>query len=267
MELEFGRPEIEGVDIKEISCKKALSESMLEADYSLNPYRGCSHGCRYCYSPFVIKEERPWGEFLDVKRNIPKVVSEESKRKEKGMVRIGSVTDPYQEAESEYKLTRKCLKQLQRNDFPVLIQTKSDLVKRDVDLLKEMEADVGFTITSLDDDFRKRFEPAAPPVGDRLSAVRGLKEEGIDVWAFIGPLFPYENDGEEELARLKETLNSLGVEEIYLDKLNMRDGLWDKIQPLLEDGLEEKYKAIYFEGDDYFARKRGSYEEIGKPVF
>ncbi|MEF8873983.1 MAG: radical SAM protein [Candidatus Thermoplasmatota archaeon] len=267
MELEYGKPEIEGLDIEEVSCKKALSESMLEADYSLNPYRGCSHGCLYCYAPFVIKEERPWGEFLDVKRNIPKVVSEEAKGKEKGLVRVGSVTDPYQEAEREYKLTRRCLKQLSQNGFPVLIQTKSDLVKRDIDILEEMESDVGFTITSLDDEFRGKFEPHAPPVADRLSAVKELKEAGIDVWVFVGPLLPYENDSDEELGRLKETLTSLGVEEIYLDKLNMRDGIWSKLQPLLEEEQEERYKEIYFSDTDYFKRKKPSYRKIGKPVF
>ncbi len=267
MELEFGKPEIAGLDIKEISCKKALSDSALEADYSLNPYRGCSHGCLYCYAPFVIKEERPWGEFLDVKRNIPKKVSEEADGKDKGMVRIGSVTDPYQEAEREYKLTRRCLKQLSDHGFSVLIQTKSGMVKRDIDLLREMESDVGFTITSLDDDFRKRFEPDSPPVVDRLSAIKELKEEGIDVWVFVGPLLPFENDGGEELNRLKETLTSLEVQEIYVDKLNMRNGVWSKIQHLLEAGQRERYEEIYFGDDDYFERKKPLYKKIGKPVF
>ncbi len=267
MELEFEKVEIEGLDLKEVSCKTALSRSGLEADYALNPYQGCSHGCEYCYAPYVIRDERPWGTFLDVKRNIPKVVSQEAKTKKKGLVRIGSVTDPYQKAEREYKLTRRCLKQLSKNDFPVLIQTKSDLVKRDVDILKKMESDVGFTITSLDDDFRKTFEPNAPTVAERLSAIKELKEEGIPVWVFIGPLLPYENDGEDDLNRLKETLNSLDVEEIYLDKLNMRKGIWHKIRPLLRDDLEEDYRDIYFGDDDYFERKRGPYSEIGKLVF
>ncbi len=267
MELGFKKVEIEGVTIAPISCKTALSRSQLESDYALNPYRGCSHGCKYCYSPSVLREERTWGEFLDVKRNIPKVLSKELKKKEKGMVRIGSVTDPYQEAEEKYELTRRCLEQLSMRDFPVLIQTKSGLVKRDVDLLKEMDSDIGFTITSLDDNFRKKFEPNAPSISERLSAIKELKEENLDLWVFIGPLFPYLNDEKEDLLRLKETLDSLGIDEIYLDKLNMRERVWNNIKPILEPDIQKKYKNIYFDGDDYFNRKKKMYKSIGKTVF
>ncbi|MBS3817118.1 MAG: radical SAM protein [Candidatus Thermoplasmatota archaeon] len=267
MELDLEKRDIEEVEVNITNCKSALSDSKLESDYSLNPYTGCSHGCRYCYSPYVTKEERSWGEFVDVKRNIPKVLADELKRKEKGTIRIGSVTDPYQKAEEKYKLTRRCLKQLNQKDFPTIIQTKSDLIKRDVNILSDMKADVGFTITSLDDDFRKRFEPDAPPISDRLSAIKGLKDQGVGVWAFIGPLFPYKNDDIEDLERLKDTLLSLGVEEIYLDKLNMREGIWGDLQKLLDKETIERYEDIYFGDDDYFERKKGMYDKIGKTVF
>ncbi|MBS3781085.1 MAG: radical SAM protein [Candidatus Thermoplasmatota archaeon] len=267
MELGFTKAEIEGVEIKPVSCKTALSKSRLESDYALNPYRGCSHGCKYCYSPCVLREERPWGKFLDVKRNIPNVLSKELKKKKKGMIRIGSVTDPYQEAEGSYELTRRCLEQLSRHDFPILIQTKSGLVRRDTDLLKKIDSDIGFTITTLNEDFRKKFEPNAPPVSERLSAIRELKEEGLDLWVFIGPLFPYLNDKKEDLIRLKNTLKSLGIEEIYLDKLNLRKKVWERIKPLLGSEMQKKYRDIYFDGDDYFKRKKKMFESIGKTVF
>lgn len=267
MELGFKKVEIEGLKINSVSCKTALSISRLESDYALNPYRGCSHGCRYCYSPCVLREQRTWGEFLDVKRNIPKVLSKELKKKKKGFVRIGSVTDPYQEAEEKFELTRRCLEQLSRHDFPVLIQTKSGLVKRDIDLFKEMDSDIGFTIASLDENFREKFEPKAPPVSERLSAIRELREEGLDLWVFIGPLFPYLNDGREDLLRLKKTLQSLDIEDIYLDKLNMRERVWENIKPMLEHDMQTKYRNIYFDGDDYFKNKKKMYNSIGKTVF
>ncbi len=267
MELEFGKKEIEGVDVSISNCKTALSNSRLESDYALNPYVGCSHGCKYCYSPQVIKEERPWGEFVDVKRNIPKILSEELVKKEKGVVRIGSVTDPYQKAEREFKITRKCLEQMNKKDFPAIIQTKSGLVTEDVDLFREMDIDIGLTITSMDENFRKKFEPGAPSISSRLSAIKELKEEGIGVWVFIGPLLPYLNDNEEDLRRLKETLNSLGVDEIYIDKLNMREGTWADIKDLLDEDLREKYKEIYFGEKEYFKKKRKVYESIGETVF
>ncbi len=261
------KPEELDAEVNITHCKTALSESGLESDYALNPYRGCTHGCIYCYAPFVIKEEREWGSFVDVKRNIPKILSDELERKEKGIVRIGSVCDPYQPVEESYELTRLCLQQLSKKDFPVIIQTKSGLVERDIDLLKEMDASVGFTITSLDDDFRGRFEPNAPPVSERLSVLKKLNEEDIDTWAFIGPLFPGKNDDIQQLKRLGETLHSLGVEEVYLDKLNMREGIWKKLKDVLDEENLELYRNIYFEKEDYFEDRKKIYKEIGKPVF
>lgn len=267
MELNYGEKEIDGVKVKPVSCNTALSNSRLEADYSLNPYIGCLHNCTYCYGPSVIQDDRSWGEFLEVKINLPKVLSQELKTKSKGVVRLGSVTDPYQEAEKEYEVTKKCLKQLKKDNFSILIQTKSDLVKRDIDLLSEMDSDVGLTITSLDDDFRKKYEPNAPPISDRLSTIKELKERGVGVWVFIGPLFPHLNDMEDELVRLSKTLDSLDVDEIYLDKLNMRKRIWNKIEPKLEDELVEEYKEIYFGEKDYFKKNKKLYKKIGKPVF
>ncbi|MFP4141870.1 MAG: radical SAM protein [Thermoplasmata archaeon] len=267
MELEYGKKEVEGVKVNITDCKTALSDSGLESDYALNPYRGCSHGCLYCYSPYVIKEERHWGDFLDVKRNIPRVLAKELKNKDRGVVRVGSVTDPYQKAEKQYSLTRKCLFQLKNKEFPVIVQTKSPIVKRDIDLYTEMNIDIGFTVTSLNEEFRSVFEPGAPPVSERLSAIRELNEEGIDTWVFIGPLLPYVNDSEEDLRRLKNTLESIGVEEIYLDKLNVRKGMWSDIKEQLDEDLIKKYKQIYFGDQDYFKKKKKIYNKYGKTVF
>lgn len=267
MELDFGNKEgIEGVDIKIKTCKSALSKSGLESDYALNPYTGCSHGCKYCYAPFVLNEDRQWGSFIDIKRNIPKVLADEL-NKITGTVRIGSVTDPYQEIESQYKLTWMCLEQLKKKEIPTIIQTKSDLVTRDIDVLKDMDIDVGFTITSLDDDFRKKFEPNSPSVSRRLSALKELMDNDIDVWVFIGPLLPYFNERDEELIRLSETLESLGVEEIYLDKLNMRKGIWKKLKNILPEQVYSEYKEIFSRNKNYFENRKEFYKSIGKIVF
>lgn len=269
MELDFGKKEgIEGVDIKEKTCRSALSKSGLESDYALNPYTGCYHACKYCYSPFVLKEEREWGSFIDVKRNIPKILAQElQKIDDDSTVRIGSVTDPYQKIEEQYSLTRMCLQQLKRKEIHTIIQTKSDLVNRDIDILKDIDVDVGFTITSLNDDFRKKFEPNSPSISRRLSALKKVKENGIDVWVFIGPLLPYFNDKDEELIRLSNTLNVLGVDEIYLDKLNMRKGIWKKLKSILSEDMYSKYEDIFYKEESYFDKRRSFYETIGKVVF
>ncbi|PKK81372.1 MAG: hypothetical protein CVT47_02760, partial [Thermoplasmata archaeon HGW-Thermoplasmata-2] len=123
--------------LNEVVCRTALSDSGLEGlDYSLNPYKGCAHGCIYCYAPDITHVERAWGTFVDAKMNVAEVLEQETRTKRRGVVGLGTVTDPYQSLEEKYKLTRKCLEILAKRKWPVCIQTKSALVLRDVDLLK-----------------------------------------------------------------------------------------------------------------------------------
>ena len=139
------------IKIREVSCKIALSKSLLPGlDYSLNPYYGCQHGCVYCYAPNVLKIEREkWGKIVNIRRNMPKVLSKELRKKEKGVVGISTVTDPYQPLEKKFKLTRYCLQELLKYDFPICVQTKSDLVLRDVDLISKFShAEVGVTVAT-----------------------------------------------------------------------------------------------------------------------
>ncbi len=253
------------VTVKEIYCKQALSRSLLEADFALNPYRGCSHGCIYCYSPYVIREERRWGDFVDIKRDIPKLLSEELNRKE-GSVRLSSVTDPYQPVEKSYEITRMCLEQLKRKGVHTIIQTKSDLVTRDIDLFCDMEVDVGMTITSLDDGFSRIFEPGAPNPDLRMKALEKLVEKGINTWAFIGPLIPGFNDSDDAIKKIVRELNDIGVSEIYLDKLNIRDGIWKKFEASLDEQSLRNLKKVY-EDKDYFLRRKRFYSRLGKPVY
>lgn len=161
------------IKVTEIECKTALSLSRLPGfDYSLNPYRGCAHGCSYCYAPNILRVPRKeWGDFVQVKRNIPKVLASELKNKERGTVGISTTTDPYQPLEEKYELTRLCLMQLQRYDFPVSIITKSSLVTRDIDILSGFsEVEVGFTITTNNDKERMIMEHCASTIESRIQA-------------------------------------------------------------------------------------------------
>ena len=141
--------------IRQISCKTALSPSKLPGiDYSLNPYRGCEHRCAYCYAPNVLKINREkWGDFVDVKVNIPHILSKELKMRKPGVVGISTVTDPYQSVEKKFKITRYCLEQLLKHDFPINIQTKSSMVIRDIDLISKFSnAEVMVSIATLNDN-------------------------------------------------------------------------------------------------------------------
>jgi DNA repair photolyase len=246
--------------IQEVSCRSALVRSALGGiDYALNPYRGCEHGCLYCYAPAVLREERAerWGEFVDVKRNIPTVLARELRRKPKGMVGIGTVTDAYQPIERRYEVTRRCLEQLLRYDFPITILTKSALLLRDLDLLtKFTHISVGVTITTIDDNLRSMYEPRSSPVEERLGAIAKLGKSGISTWVLIGPYMPYLSDKANDLERLIEALAGAGVRTVLMDRLRLKPGLWRKIQEFLEDydpALIPMYKEILWSRSGYYA--------------
>lgn len=214
--------------VTEISCKSALSKSGLGYDYALNPYRGCEHGCTYCYAPAVLRETRPWGQFVDIKRNIPSILAKELRRRMKGHVGIGTVTDAFQPVEQRYEVTRRCLKQLLRFDFPISIQTKSSLILRDLDLLQQFsQVDVGVTITTLDENFRKVFEPRAASVPERLVTLEQLSAHGIATWIFLGPILPSITD--QDLKGLIKAAMKANVQEIIIDKLRLKAGIWKRM--------------------------------------
>ena len=181
--------------IQEKRVKSILSKSGIPGvDYCINPYVGCSHGCRYCYATFMKRftgHTEPWGSFIDIKTNAPEVLHRQMRKAAAGHVLISSVTDPYQAIEEKYKLTRGCLEVLLPHQSSVGILTKSPLILRDLDLLKQFkEVEAGFTITTDDDEIRKVFEPHAPPIQARIQALKTLFEAGLKTYAFIGPLLP-----------------------------------------------------------------------------
>jgi DNA repair photolyase len=204
--------------IKEILAKSALTPSRIEGiDFALNPYTGCAHGCRYCYADFMKRfsnHQEPWGSFVDVKINIPQLLEKKLQREkyrtmnfglipdlEPGakpmeqsvnkLVSLSTVTDPYQPLEQKYQLTRRCLEILLHYQMPVSILTKSPLVLRDIDLIKQFKTiDVGITITTDRDEIRKIFEPGAPPIQARIDTLKQLHRQGIKTWIFVGPILP-----------------------------------------------------------------------------
>ncbi|MGZ4893593.1 MAG: radical SAM protein [Halobacteriota archaeon] len=201
--------------IQEISAKSVLSKSKVY-DYAVNPYRGCSHACGYCYAAFMKRftgHQEPWGEFVDVKINAAEVLAKEIARKPKGRVWVSGVCDPYQPAEERYLLTRKCLQILLGSDWPATIQTKSPLVVRDIDVLKTSgEVEVGFSITTADEKIRRIFEPGAPPIKERISALKALHANGIKTFVMIAPLLPGAEKLPHELAG--------AVDFVLVDRLN-----------------------------------------------
>lgn len=222
--------------IKEIRAKGILSVSRIYS-YVINPYVGCRHGCSYCYARFMKRftgHKEPWGEFVDVKINAPELLRLEIVRKKRGTVWVSGVCDPYQPLEAKYKLTRSCLEILAQNNWPVVIQTRSPLVLRDIDILKEArDFEVGFTVTTADDGIRSLFEPHAPPINERIRALEELHREGVKTYAMIAPMLP----GAEGLPKLLKGK----IDYLLIDRMNYANADWVYRKYKLEDKLSDDF--------------------------
>lgn len=178
------------VEIREVKCSTLLHKLnyMSSTAYTANIYKGCTHGCVYCYAPSLTHDERGWGSYVDVKLNSPRVLDKELSGLEKEEVFLSSASDPYQPVEAKYRLTRKCLEVLHRRRFPVSILTRSPLILRDLDLLRKFDwVRVGMSITSVP---VRKFEPGVPPLQRRLDTLRRLGEAGIRTYVSLAPVIP-----------------------------------------------------------------------------
>jgi DNA repair photolyase len=205
------------VIIREIQAKSILNASKIH-DFCVNPYTGCGVGCLYCYARLFIPRysghAEPWGTFVDAKVNAPNVLRRQLKRAKPGNVWVSSVCDPYQPAEERFGLTRRCLEALLEAGRPVLIQTKSARIVRDLDLIRKFsDVRITFSIATEDEAMRLRFEPGASPIAERIAALARFHDAGIKTTAFIGPILP----GNPE--RLVERLAGV-IDEALVDRMN-----------------------------------------------
>lgn len=236
------------VKIQEIEVKSVMTKSNLPvADFSVNPYVGCLHGCKYCYASFMKRftnHPEPWGEFIDVK-HWPEIKN--AKRYAGKEAFFGSVTDCYQPHEAKYKRTRALLEQLQGSGISVSIATKSDLVLRDLDLIKTFpHARVSWSINTLDESFRREMDVAVS-IERRLEAMRQFYEAGVETTCFISPIFPGITDVEAIIKRAKGQCNL-----VWLENLNLRGDY----RPVILDWihahhpeLDSLYHEIYSKRD------------------
>lgn len=203
-----------------MECRKALSPSGLPGiDYALNPYGGCEHGCIYCYAPGVTHSDPKEWRIVRVKENIPDRLARELPSVS-GTIGIGTVTDPYQYAERRFMLTRLCLQLLRDRGRRVHIHTKSDLVCRDADILRDMDCVVGITVTTADPRTSMMTEPGAPLPAARFEAMRSLNDAGIPTYALIAPTMSTLHGHERELL---QAIADTGVRKVFHDPLNMRN--------------------------------------------
>ena len=180
-----------------------------------------------------------WGTFVDVKLNAASLLEREIKRKRAGRVWISGVCDPYQPLEKKYELTKRCLEILSRHGWPVMVQTKSPLALRDIELLRKFnEVEATFTISTADENIRKIFEPNSPPIKERIEALDKLHSVGVKTCAMIAPLLP---KAEGLVAQLNGKVN-----QVLVDKMNYHYADW----------VYRRHGLEYAMTDNFFAEKK-----------
>ncbi|MBB6453189.1 DNA repair photolyase [Salirhabdus euzebyi] len=237
------------VQLKDIVSKSILTPASGAIDdftHSLNPFTGCSFGCNYCYvreMPVSMYREQEWGTWIDIKTNASELLKKEMiKAKKKGPVRIfmSSATDPYQPIEGKTQLTRKLLKVMleEQPDF-LHVQTRSPLVKRDIDLFKQFgdKIRISITIETDKEEVRKAFSPKAPPISARMSVLKEITAAGIKTQATIAPLLPCSKEFPQKLKHI--------ATRITIDDFWMGDGSGGKRTAKL--GIYDTYKQMGLE--------------------
>lgn len=238
---------------KTINVNDYLIKSNLPScDYVINPYVGCTHSCKYCYASFMKRftnHKENWGEFIDIKIcdkeiNLKKIDGKN--------VFLSSVTDCYNEYEEKYELTRKILKQLINSNCKLSISTKSKLILRDVDLLKQIKnLTVAMSINTLDETFREYMDKAST-ISERLDTLKKLHENGIKTILFMSPIFPYITNVKEIIDISKEY-----IDEYWFENLNLRGNYKKGIL----DYIKEKYNNYYNEYIKIYEKKDNTYWE------
>lgn len=242
----------------------------------MNIYRGCSHGCIYCDSRSKCYQFTHPFEDIEVKQNAPMLLEAalKSKRK-KCMIGTGSMSDPYMHCETELELTRKCLEIIHRYGFGLAIQTKSDRILRDIDLLDDINKDtkcvVQMTLTTYDDELCSILEPNVCNTKRRLEVLKMMQERGIPTIVWITPILPFINDTEENVRQILEACAKVGVKGIidFGMGLTLREGDREYFYAALDKhfpGMKKRYIETYGNAYDLPSPDSGKLTGILKEI-
>jgi DNA repair photolyase len=258
----FDTPEFRGIEFIEAECKTIINHvpgNYLPFNWTINPYRGCSHSCVYCFA-------RPTHTYLDmdagrdfeskivVKVNAPDVLRRQlaAKRWKGEGIAMGTNTDPYQRAEGRYRLMPGIIGALTDYRNPFSILTKGTLILRDLDLLVEAsnvtDVATAFSIGTLDEDAWRRSEPGTPHPRKRIEAVRALNEAGIPCGVLMAPILPGITDDPGQLREVVAAAIDAGATHVSPILLHLRPGVREVFMPWLEEhypDLVERYEDMY----------------------
>lgn len=242
------------VIVDNVSVRSVMTKSTLPVGgFSVNPYVGCPHACKYCYASFMKRftgHTEPWGTFLDVKHWEP--IKNPHKYDGQRVV-IGSVTDGYNPYEEKYCNTRKLLEELRGSTAEIMICTKSDLVLRDIDLLRQFpKVTVSWSVNTLDEQFRVDMDKAVS-IERRLKAMEQVYRSGIRTVCFVSPIFPGITDVRAIIERVKDFADL-----VWLENLNLRG----QFKGTIMNYIREKHPELVDLYEEIYNRKINDYWQM-----
>jgi DNA repair photolyase len=227
------------VEIQRILTKSILSRAtgyINAFDFTLNPYSGCAFGCEYCYAAAFapsLSKRLQWGEWVTIKANAVELLAKRGEQLRGKTIFMSSVTDPYQPIEQKLQMTRRLLAVMRDYQPRLVVQTRSPLVTRDIDLLCQLDTvRVNMSLTTDDETIRKEFEPSCPSIARRFQALAALKAAGIPIGVCLAPLLPV-----RDAQTFGERLQALAPEVVVAQPLvkgcgrfaaTTREAAWEK---------------------------------------
>ncbi len=261
---------IKPIHAKTILSRMADPKGWFAARYNMNLYRGCEHRCVYCDSRSDCYGIEHFDQELLVKVNAIELLEKELPRKRiKGTISTGAMTDPYTPAEKEYRLTRQALELIDRFGFGVHITTKSDLITRDIDVLSHISrirASVSFTLTTTDDELARKVEPGAPSPSRRLEAMARLTEAGVHVGVDMMPILPFIEDTEENILSIVRRASEVGAKYIFpafgtTMRSGSREYFYDRLDALFP-GLRARYELTFRDRYECASPNKGRLRQV-----
>lgn len=258
---------MEFIKTKTIIQKANHSEEWFGVDYNMNLYKGCCHKCIYCDSRSDCYQIEDFDR-VRAKENEIEILNKELKNKRKtGVIGIGAMSDTYNPLEKKYKITRKALELISYYNFGVSIETKSNLITRDIDLFKEINQKANvilkFTITTADDALAKIIEPGVCASSQRFKAMKQLSDEGLFVGTLLTPIIPFITDSEENIKEIIKVSAENGAKFVFsMGGVTLRDNQREYFYEKLDEdfpNLKEKYIKTF--GNKYFC------EPLNKNIF
>jgi DNA repair photolyase len=259
-------PEFAGIRFHEVLAKSALNkvpgESSMPFGWTINPYRGCSHACVFCFARNThtyldLDAGKDFDSEIIVKVNVAEVLGRELGRPswQHRPVALGTNTDPYQRAEGRYRLMPGIIAALAESGTPFSILTKGSLLRRDLPLLVEasqrVPVDLAMTIAVHDDELQRSVEPGAPTTKSRLETVRAIREHGLDVAVFMMPVLPFLTDSTAHLDLALQQIRDAGGTSVLYSSLHLRPGAREwYLQWVAREhpDLADRYAALYSKG-------------------